>query len=197
LEVSRGEGQVNLSAVLERFAVFIILTPCSAGAQVLYGSIVGQISDTSGAAVSGAAVTITNRDTGLTRTAVSNETGAYSFTNPLAGRYDVKITLQGFKEFVKTGVPVSVNEVSRVDAALDIGALSDTVTVVSALQLLQTDKADTHTEITSDAITQLPLPQNRNYQTLINLVPGATPARVQNSEVDTPGRAGHKREWPR
>jgi hypothetical protein len=156
---------------------------------VLYGSIVGQISDTSGAAVPGAAVTITNRDTGLTRTAVSNETGAYSVTNVLAGRYDVKITLQGFKEFVKTGVPVSVNEVSRVDAALDIGALTDTVTVESELRLLQTDKADTHTEIRSDAITQLPLPQNRNYQTLINLVPGATPARVQNSEVDTPGRA--------
>jgi hypothetical protein len=91
--------------------------------------------------------------------------------------------LQGFKEFVKTGVPVSVNEVSRVDAALDIGALSDTVTVVSKLQLPHTDKADTHTEITSDAITQLPLPQNRNY----NLVPGATRARVQNSEVDTRG----------
>jgi hypothetical protein len=179
----------NLSAVFAGFAAFIILTPCSAGAQVLYGSIVGQISDTSGAAVPGAAVMITNRDTGLTRTAVSNETGAYSFTNVLAGRYDVKITLQRFKEFVKTGVPVSVNEVSRVDAALDIGALTDTVTVASELQLLQTDKADTHTEIKSDAITQLPLPQNRNYQTLINLVPGATPARVQNSEVDTPGRA--------
>jgi len=156
---------------------------------VLYGSIVGQISDASGAAVPGVTVTITNRDTGLTRTGVSNETGAYSFTNVLAGRYDVKITLQGFKEFVKTGVPVSVNEVSRVDAALDIGALTDTVTVASESQLLQTDKADTHTEIRSDAITQLPLPQNRNYQTLINLVPGATPARVQNSEVDTPGRA--------
>ena len=134
-------------------------------------------------------MTITNRDTGLTRTAVSNETGAYSFTNVLAGHYTVKVTLQGFKEFVKTGVPVSVNEVSRVDAALDIGALTDTVTVASQLQLLQTDKADTHTEITSDAIIQLPLVQNRNYQTLINLVPGATPAQVQNSEVDTPGRA--------
>ena len=125
----------------------------------------------------------------FTRTAVSNETGAYSFTNVLAGNYDVKVTLQGFKEAVKTGVPVSVNEVSRVNAALEIGGMTDTVTVASDLQLLQTDKADTHTEITSAAITQLPLPQNRNYQSLINLVPGATPAAVQNSEVDTPGRA--------
>ena len=78
----------------------------------------------------------------------STETGAYSFTNVLAGHYDVKVTLQGFKEFVKTGVPVSVNEVSRVNAALEIGGMTETVTVASELQLLQTDKADTHTEIT-------------------------------------------------
>ena len=86
-------------------------------------------------------------------------------------------------------MPVSVNEVSRVDAQLEVGALTETVTVASELQLLQTDKADTHTEIKSAAITQLPLPQNRNYQSLINLVPGATPGGMQNSEVDTPGRA--------
>ena len=87
----------------------------------------------------------------------------------------MKVTLQGFKEAVKTGVPVSANEVSRVNAALEIGGMTEAVTVASELQLLQTDKADTHTEIRSEAITQLPLPQNRNYQSLINLVPGATP----------------------
>ena len=84
---------------------------------------------------------------------------------------------------------MTVNTVSRVDAPLEIGQLSETVTVQSESALLQTDKADTHTEFQSAAITQLPLPQNRNYQSLINLVPGATPARQQNSEVDTPGRA--------
>ena len=154
----------SLFAVLAIFGTLSILTPRNAGAQVLYGSIVGQISDSSGAAAPGATVTITNRDTGLTRTAVSTETGAYSFTNVLAGNYDVKVTLQGFKEAVKTGVPVSANEVSRVNAALEIGGMTEAVTVASELQLLQTDKADTHTEIRSEAITQLPLPQNRNYQ---------------------------------
>ena len=170
-------------------ALVVLFSPMSTGAQVLYGSVVGQVNDTSGAAVPRVTVTITNPDTGLTRTAVSSDTGAYSFTNVLAGRYDVRVSLQGFKEFVKTGVPVSANEVSRVDATLELGTLSDTVTVASELQLLQTDKADTHTEIKSVAIEQLPLPQNRNYQSLINLVPGATPAATQNSEVDTPGRA--------
>jgi outer membrane receptor protein involved in Fe transport len=182
-------GRLGPFTMLAVLAAFSILAPRTVRGQVLYGSIVGQVSDTSGAAVPGATVTITNRDTGLTRTAVSNDTGAYSFTNVPAGQYDVKIALQSFKESVKTGVPVSVNEVSRVDARLEIGSLTDSVTVASELQLLQTDKADTHTEIKSAAITQLPLPQNRNYQSLINLVPGATPGGMQNSEVDTPGRA--------
>jgi Carboxypeptidase regulatory-like domain/TonB dependent receptor len=160
-----------------------------AHAQVLYGSIVGNVQDSSGAALPGATVTITSKETNLTRSAVTNEIGTYSLTNVLAGTYDVKVSLQGFKEYVKTDVPVTVNTVSRVDAALDLGQLTETVTVQSESQLLQTDKADTHTEFQSAAITKLPLTQLRNYQSLINLVPGATPAGFQNSEVDTPGRA--------
>ena len=183
--VTQRRSPLELLAIL----VALSLVPAAVAAQVLYGSIVGQVRDTSGAAVPGVTVTITGLDTGLTRTAVSNDTGGYSFTNVLAGQYDVKASLQGFKEFVKSGVPVTVNEVSRVDVSLELGTLTDTVTVQSEAQLLQTDKADTHTEIRSAAITTLPLSQNRNYQTLINLVPGATPGSMQNSEVDTPGRA--------
>jgi hypothetical protein len=184
---------VNLKrTILTAFAALVLLggsLPATLQAQVLYGSIVGMVKDSSGAAVPGATVTITNKDTSQERTAVTSAEGLYSFTNVQAGRYDVKASLQGFKEFVKSGVPVNVNEVSRVDVALEVGALTETVTVQSAQELLQTDKADTHTEIKSAAITQLPLQQNRNYQSLINLVPGATPGVMQNSEVDTPGRA--------
>jgi outer membrane receptor protein involved in Fe transport len=187
-----------VSSVSRRRSLFValaVLTLCHlataplASAQVLYGSIVGNVQDSSGAAIPGATVTITNRETGLERNAVTNDTGGYNFTNVLTGNYDVKVSLQSFKEFVEEGVPVSPNTVSRVDAQLQLGNLTETVTVQSESSLLQTDKADTHTEIRSEAITQLPLQQNRNYQTLINLVPGATPARTQNSEVDTPGRA--------
>jgi len=186
-------GRMSLFSAVAILGVIAFLAPPGASAQVLYGSLVGQVSDTSGAVTPGATITITNRDTGLTRTAVSNETGGYSFTNVQPGPYDVKVTLQGFREFVKTGVPVSVNEVGRVDAALEVGTLTDTVTVASDLQLLQTDKADTHTEFKSAAITQLPLPQNRNYQSLINLVPGATPAAMQH----TGPRPHDQREWSR
>ena len=68
--------RAGVFAVLTLFGVFSILTPSNASAQVLYGSIVGQVADASGAPTPGATVTITNRDTGLTRTAVTTETGA-------------------------------------------------------------------------------------------------------------------------
>jgi hypothetical protein len=165
------------------------LMPATGHAQVLYGSIVGHVVDSSGAALPGATVTVTSKETNLTRTTVTNETGQYTLTNVPAGTYEVKVSLQGFREYVQADLPVSVNTVSRADVRLELGALSETITVESQSSLLQTDKADLHTELKSEAITNLPLSNYRNYQTLINLVPGATPATFQNSEVDTPGRS--------
>ncbi|HEY8548526.1 MAG TPA: TonB-dependent receptor [Vicinamibacterales bacterium] len=161
----------------------------SASAQVLYGSITGNVTDSQGAVIPGATVTITNRDTGLTRETTSSETGIYTIPNVQPGTYDVKVSLQGFREFTKTAVPVSPGAISRVDVVLEVGALTETVTVASPVQLLQTDKADVHTELKSKEIISLPLNQYRNYQTLINLVPGATPAVFQNAQTDTPARS--------
>jgi hypothetical protein len=171
------------------FVGFIAATAPPAIGQVLYGGVTGTVTDPSGAPVPGATVTITHKDTNLSREAVSNETGIYSFTNVQAGTYNVKVSLTGFREFVKTEVPVSVNQISRVDVKLEVGVLAEMVTVQSAAELLQTDKADVHTELKSAEITSLPLNQFRNYQTLINLVPGATPAVFQNAETDTPTRS--------
>ncbi len=170
-------------------ALFVSATALSASAQTLYGSIVGNVRDTSGAAVPGTTVTINEKATGLERTSVSNETGAYSFANVLPGTYNVKVSLQGFKEFVQTDVPVSIGQISRVDVALELGALTETITVASESQLLQTDKAEVSTKLKSADITNMPLNQFRNYQALINLVPGATPAGFQNAETDTPARS--------
>jgi hypothetical protein len=158
-------------------------------AQVLYGSVVGNVHDTSGATIPGATVTITNKATSLTRDVTTNTDGSYSVVNVLPGTYDVKVSLQGFKEALKTDVPVSAGTISRVDINLEIGQLTETVTVASPVQLLQTDKADVHTELKAKEITNLPLPAYRNYQSLLNLVPGATPAVLQNSLTDTPGRS--------
>ena len=105
------------------------------------------------------------------------------------GPYDVKVALQGFKEAIRSRVPVTVGQISRVDLTLTVGALTESVTVQSAAELLQTDKADTRTELKSTEITNLPLNQFRNYQALVVLVPGSMPATLPNAETDTPERS--------
>ncbi len=160
-----------------------------AAAQVLYGSLVGTVTDPSGAVVQGAAITITNADTGLTRETSTNEAGQYSVPNLLPGNYEVKVTKPGFRTFSKTGVAITINTVTRVDVPLEVGAVTEAVTVQAEAATLQTDKADVHVELNVAALKNLTLPNYRNYQSLINLVPGATPAGFQNAVTDTPARA--------
>jgi hypothetical protein len=168
-------------------ALAAVATPASS--QTLYGSLVGVVKDAQGSVIPGATVTIVNTETNLTRETVSDVQGAYNFINVLAGRYDVKVALQGFRESVRSGVPVTNGQISRTDMTLEVGALSETVTVKSEAELLQTDKADVHTELKSDEITNLPLNQFRNYQALVVLVPGSLPPTFQNAETDTPQRS--------
>jgi hypothetical protein len=165
------------------------VTAPAASAQVLYGSIVGTVQDSQGASVPGATITITNKETNFTRDTVSTEDGSYTLVNVLPGVYSMKVSLQGFRESLRENVPVSVGQISRIDMKLEVGALTETVTVASAVQLLQTDKAVVNTELKSKEIVSMPLSAYRNYQSLINLVPGATPARFNNAETDTPARS--------
>src|SRR4029453_12373021 len=104
-----------------------------------------------------------------------NAEGSYSFINLPAGSYDLKVTLTGFREGVRQNVPVTIGQISRVDLALEIGALTESGTVASEAQLLQTDKADVSTELKSGEITAMPLNRFRNYQALLNWVPGTPP----------------------
>ena len=167
----------------------LALVAVPAHAQILYGSITGVVKDAQGATVPGATVTAVNKETNLTRDTVTNAEGVYTLTNVLPGPYDVKISLPGFKEAVRTAVPVTIGQIARVDMTLEIGALTESITVASEAQLLQTDKADVHTELKSGEITSMPLNRFRNYQALMSLVPGTTPMAFGNAETDTPARS--------
>ena len=101
----------------------------------------------------------------------------------------MKASLQGFKEYVQTGIPVVVGNIVRVNGQLEVGALTESVTVTTEAALLKTDKADVSVDLQPEDVINLPLNQYRNYQTLMNLVPGATPPVFQNAQTDTPGRA--------
>jgi hypothetical protein len=98
--------------------------PTMVHAQVLYGTIVGNVKDSSRAAVPGASVTVTNKLTNQSREAITNETGDYTLTNLQPGTYTVKVSLTGFKEFSQTDVQVANNVVTRVDATLEVGTLA-------------------------------------------------------------------------
>lgn len=165
------------------------LVASSVHAQVLYGTIVGTVTDPSQAAVSQATVTIENKGTGFRMESKTDDRGAYTFGNVPPGRYDVRVTASGFATFDAVDIPVTANTIARVDANLRVGQVSETVTVGAEVVQLQTDRSDLHTDITGREATQIPLSGYRNFQSLIDLVPGANPANFQNASTDTPARA--------
>jgi hypothetical protein len=167
----------------------LLIVPILAEAQVLYGTLLGNIKDPSGGVVPGVTITVLNKNTNQTREAVTNDAGMYSFTNLQPGNYTLKVGVQGFKEYVKTDVPVTVNNITREDVTLEVGARTEMVTVSAEATILQTDKADVHKELNTKEVTNLPLSNYRNYQSLIDLVPGSSPSTFQNASVDTPARA--------
>ena len=180
-----------MTSIIRLTALFLVL--CSSltarvEAQVRYGSIVVEVTDQSGGAVPGADVTVTQTQTGLTRNGVSNEVGLTTLTTLPPGSYEVKVSLAGFKEFVTSGVNVSEDSVVRVGSVLEVGQLSDTVTVSAGLAVLQTDRADVRTEIPATQLENLPVPVGRNYQNLFVTVPGISPPENMHSVAVNPAR---------
>jgi hypothetical protein len=159
-----------------------------ASAQVLYGSIVGTVTDQANAVVPNTVVTVKSASTGLTRQSATDDAGYYSIANLPDGLYDLSVTVTGFKPLTQKGVHVQINNVTRADARLEVGAVTDSVTVEASAALLQTNKADVNVNLEARAIGNLPLGGYRNFQSLVNLVPGATPGRFQNAVIDTPQR---------
>ena len=171
-------------------ALCLTLVLCAAGfAQVLYGSLVGSVTDQNGATVPDATITITNTGTRQQLEGRVNSDGEYRINNILPGVYDIKVTKQGFATYNQTGLTVSANNIIRADVAMKVGGVNDVVNVAADATVLQTESATVKGEISSKEIQALPIGGYRNYQSLLNLVPGTTPAAFQNSTTDTPERA--------
>src|SRR3954471_4300967 len=166
--------------------VFAALTPM-ARAQAIYGSIVGVVTDPTGAVVPGVQVTAKNVGTGQTKDDTTDESGRFNLQNLLPGNYSLSMKGTGFKAVERSGISITPNTIERVNQALELGQSTEQVTVSAETIALQTDKADTHTEITSKSLVNVPLGGQRSYQTLVNLTPGATPGRFGNSVTDNPG----------
>lgn len=157
-------------------------------AQVLYGSIVGSVTDGSGAALPGATVTIEQAETKLTRELVTDAAGIYHFTAVPSGTYTVSVKMNGFRTFSRS-VPVTLNSVARVDVKLELGQLSESVQVSAESPILQTDKAEVRSELKAHELENLPVPIGRNYQQLFKVIPGFTPPADAHSIPSNPSRA--------
>jgi len=166
-----------------------LVAPRNTEAQVLYGSMVGDVKDASGAAVPGATVTITNKGTNLTREAITDDAGTYRFTDLQTGTYSLKVSQPGFKTFERTEVPVRLNDVTRADVSLEVGAAAETVTVTSTPAALQTDTSEVHVAVGASELENLPVPLGRNYQQVYRMLPGIAPPQNSHSIPTNPARS--------
>jgi hypothetical protein len=158
------------------------LTTAWVHAQAVSASLVGTISDSTGAGIVGAKVTILEVSTGISRYTTTNESGNYTFPDLTPGTYGVTIEANGFKKVNRPGVDVVVNTTTRVDLGLQPGSTTETVTVTAAPAMLQTDRADVSTNLESRVIQSMPLSVNQNFQSLLTLVPGVGPPVFQHSQ---------------
>jgi hypothetical protein len=144
----------------------------SAYAQAVYGSIIGTVTDPSGAAVPGAKITVTSVAKGTTEEATSNESGNYSVTHLIPDTYNLKVEAPGFKTFETKNIIVNADAAARVDGQFQIGATGETVEVTAEAPQLKTDRADVATVFNDKAVESLPI-LNRNFTTLQLLAPGS------------------------
>jgi carboxypeptidase family protein/TonB-dependent receptor-like protein len=166
-----------------------LLPPRRALAQVLYGSIVGNVTDSSGAPIPGATVTIINNETNQSREAVTSTSGSYDFTTLQTGTYTVKLSQPGFKTLTRSDVAVRLNNVTRLDLVASVGEVSETVVVTAEPALLKTDRAEISAELTTRPLQDLPVTLGRNYQSLFRTLPGITPPENAHSIPSNPSRS--------
>jgi hypothetical protein len=151
--------------------LFGFTLPSRLVAQGSFGTILGAVTDSSGAVIPGATVTILNTATGFSRTLTTDSAGAYNAPTLIPGTYTVRAEAKSFKTFESRNVVVEVGKEVRVDCTLQPGAEAQTITVTAALPLVDTTNATLGGTVQGEEISNLPL-NGRNYQYLMNLRPG-------------------------
>jgi outer membrane receptor protein involved in Fe transport len=150
--------------------VLIVNVPAAHG-QAVYGSIVGNVTDAQGAALAGAKVTITNLAKGKTEETTTDASGSFTFLHLIPDTYKVRIEATGFKAYDVATVQVQVDSAARVDAQLEVGAVTQSIEVTGEVPQLQTEKSEVSTNFSAQTIENLPI-YNRNFTSFQLLTPG-------------------------
>jgi Carboxypeptidase regulatory-like domain len=154
--------------------------------QAVRGTLLGTVTDQTNAAIADAQVTAKLTSTGAVHTTTTNTSGNYTFPDMPPGIYSISVDAKGFKTTEQQNINLLSNTSPRIDFTMQPGNVSETVVVTTAPPVLQTDRADISTKIEAASVMQLPLTTNRNFQSLLNLVPGTSPATFQHSQFFNP-----------
>jgi carboxypeptidase family protein len=167
------------------FVLAACLLPASLAAQAVTGTILGAITDSSGAVMPGVTVTLTNAGTGLVRAVTTDSNGEYTAPSLPTGRYAVRAELPGFKTVTMPDVDLGVDMRMRINVKLEIGAVEESVTVTGSSPLVQTSSSELGTTVAEEQIKTLPL-NGRNFVNLTRTVPGVVRG-IPGANIDGAG----------
>lgn len=142
------------------FLLGLCALPAFLSAQVDRGTINGTVKDTSGAVIPGVAVTVTNADTGVSSTTLSDANGFYQVLNEPVGRYSIRFSKAGFRELERRGVTLTVAQVAEINETLQVGAATEVVQVTDDAPVIETETSDVASDIKATTLTDLPLDVN-------------------------------------
>ncbi len=165
-------------------ALILLLTSASSSAQAT-AQLGGRVTDGSGAVLPGVTVTVTQTDTGSTRTVVTDETGTYVMPNLPTGPYRLDVSLQGFRSYVQSGVVLQVAATPTINVVLELGNVAETITVEGAAPLIDVKSAGIKDVVENERILELPL-QGRQVTDLIVLAGAA----IQTGTADSRSMQG-------
>ena len=157
-------------------ACLVLLMTSSAPAQINTATIVGSVSDQTGALIPGATITIENVATQAERTAETDGVGNYSIESLPPGEYNMAVESTGFKRTEQEGVRLFASDRPKIDFVLEVGEVTESVTVTEAVSLIQTQKAEGGVVIQNKQVLEMPL-NGRNFSQLIELEPGVVYSR--------------------
>src|SRR5215472_2370916 len=164
-------------------AIALLLPVGRSFGQAINGTLLGTVTDATGAVMPNAKITITETRTGISRSLSTNQSGNYEFSDVPPGIYSVTAEQQGFRRETQSNNEVQINSTLRVDMRLVPGTVNETVTVTDVAAALQTDRADIGEKIEANQLGQLPVGGPvRNFQGLLGLIPGTVRPHRDHSE---------------
>ncbi len=180
--IARGEKRSSLR-LLGILSLLMAATAVAGWSQAVNATLLGTVTDATGAVVPNAKLTITETQTGVVHPTKTNDSGNWNVPNLPPGVYSVATEATGFKKELRKDVTLLVDTTTRVDVQLQPGSISESIEVTGAAAILQTDSASTGEKIDRAMLADAPLiSANRNFQSLLNLAPGVAPVQEQHSQ---------------